>query len=66
MCDLCGNERDREIGRQRMFRVAEMMERLSMQYRAMGHGHIKPHTDEAAAVARLALCLVKELVDEWV
>jgi acyl transferase domain-containing protein len=65
MCELCSNATRQSAERRHVF-VADELDRLAAQYRALAAGRIKPHTDDAKNVSSTAHLVLRELVADWV
>lgn len=67
MCELCSvNEDERIAACKASDFTADQLEALSGAYRAMSHGELNPHSEEAKKVGNVARSVIRQLVADWV
>ena len=67
MCALCSSdEEEKRAERERVLRIAQLLQELSGTYESLAYGKVKPHTDDFVKKGQLARSVIRLLVDEWV
>lgn len=66
MCDLCVNDPTLvACERARLRQVAQALDDLALDYKALAAGTLAPHGDEAKTMRQDAHVLIQHLVAEW-
>jgi len=66
MCELCGTEEERKIGRRQIRRLADDIQALAERYYSLEAGRIKPHSDQWKDVRHLGRSVIRRLIEDWV
>jgi hypothetical protein len=65
MCELCGDEKERQAAISELLRKSASLKILASHLSNLAYGRIKPHTDEVKKYHFIFLSVIRYLVDQW-